>query len=679
MFGSAVLEVLIGLVVVFCVLSVVCSGLNETWASLFAARGRTLHRSVVNLLGKDGAARFFAHPRIRALSPPPSSTLLQRLPRRLQDRLAALRLPSYVADATFAEVVLDLLAPVTEQHDDERLLRLHRLAATIPPGAPALDAQLPALLQRAELATRGDANQRSAVVLEAVRSELANCFHEVGDRATGWYRRRAQWMALVFAVPIVLLTNADAIRLAKVMYQQPALRAQMATLGEQLAAQGPKPDAPKPPETPKPPKAPELDAGRQQLQALVERTDLPLGWPEIRFEPNGDRTEVSLVQAIQEREKLVGLLLSVLAASLGAPFWFQLLNKLVSLRSAGKAGAEAPATPTPPAATGESGSQPTADATAATTDAGSAAAATAAAVSRLDEPYWERAQLAGSAATTAAQRPQARAIGGRQAADIALALDCARLSALVYRDLEAAAQIATRLGCSNVGAFDRSGTQALTCTRDGNLFVCYRGTEPRALDDWITDAKFKLVDAGPDERLGAGRGKVHAGFVNALRHTRDLLEQVMVASTDVQRVVFTGHSLGAALATLHCRRWLASQHRKSPVALVTFGSPRVGNQEFCQDLAAALDGQGTAQRWVNNRDIVTRVPPRANGYTHLEPVHFFDERGELKADSADWFRWLADAIDAANDLKGAAGRAVADHGIERYVARLEAAFALAIA
>jgi hypothetical protein len=50
--------------------------------------------------------------------------------------------------------------------------------------------------------------------------------------------------------------------------------------------------------------------------------------------------------------KILGLLVTVLAISLGAPFWFDLLNRLVNLRSTGKPPdprrPEPPPTPAPP-------------------------------------------------------------------------------------------------------------------------------------------------------------------------------------------------------------------------------------------------------------------------------------------------------------------------------------------
>lgn len=65
------------------------------------------------------------------------------------------------------------------------------------------------------------------------------------------------------------------------------------------------------------------------------------------------------------------------------------------------------------------------------------------------------------------------------------------------------------------------------------------------------------------------------------------------------RLLLTGHSLGAALATLAATLELSAE-------LITIGSPRVGNDEFVQ-----LRATRAVKRFVNCADIVTRVPPKS--------------------------------------------------------------------
>ncbi|MBK8101073.1 MAG: lipase family protein [Planctomycetes bacterium] len=663
MFGSAVLEVLIGLVVVFFVLSIVCSALSEAWASLSGSRGRILELGVRQLLG-ERTTEFFASPRIEPLCPPDRWVVLGNkmdkwLPRR----------PSYVPNATFAEVVLDLWAPRAESKNGQTLLhadaaRMVRLGTqadlwTRAADGPALERQAAELIARAWSSVPADAPDRPAAAFAAVSKGIEQLFAATMDRATGWYRRRAQFASLLFAVPVVLATNADAISLTKALFRDPSLRAEMTAMGESLAKSDRQDDA-------------SIQRAREVLAGLAAKSELPLGWPDRRLRDSDEPAVAGrgndaverrdFDQAAKDPMKVFGWLISIVAASLGAPFWFQLLNKLVSLRGSGKAAAT-PAeavVPAEVAAAGVATGSPAAPGVAASPVAAPAS------VPALDATYWDRL----------GQQPKKSAVevaAGGKGAELGLVLDCARLSAAVYRDLGVAAQFAGHVGylVDGTRTFDEKDTQVMVGTRGNDVVVCYRGTEPTKLEDWLTDAKFKLVPA-QERKLGAGR--VHGGFATALDLVAarvDKLVQSLV--TKESRLVFTGHSLGAALASLHACRWAPQRE----VALVTFGSPRVGDGEFARQVDQLL-GKGTSLRFVNGRDLVTRVPPRSLGFDHLGKVMYFDDRGALQQDGAEWFRWLADVLDAADDFKTAAGRTIQDHAMERYVARLEAAFAVVV-
>lgn len=146
--------------------------------------------------------------------------------------------------------------------------------------------------------------------------------------------------------------------------------------------------------------------------------------------------------------------------------------------------------------------------------------------------------------------------------------------------------------------------------------IAFRGTEPDDKRDLFADLKaFPLA--------WAGAAWVHSGFAKAL----ELVEDRVAAATKNPpgRVVMTGHSLGAALATL-----AASRHADS--RLYTFGSPRVGNAAF-----AATISRERHRRYVDFVDAVTTVPPPLGtlAYVHLEPATFIDAEGILHPDLPD--------------------------------------------
>jgi len=188
--------------------------------------------------------------------------------------------------------------------------------------------------------------------------------------------------------------------------------------------------------------------------------------------------------------------------------------------------------------------------------------------------------------------------------------------------------------------------------------LVFRGTDK--LDDWLVNAGTILVE-------WTGTGLVHLGFRDALESVWPQIEQQLAASDSP--VFYTGHSLGAAMATL-------AAAKRPPRALYTFGSPLTGNKEF----TASLSGV-PVHRVVNNRDVVTTVPPPL-GFHHVGELHYIAHDGRIVA-NPDELSVALDRLkkDAANSRQQDfrkfftdAPELLADHAPVNYVAHLERAF-----
>ncbi len=203
----------------------------------------------------------------------------------------------------------------------------------------------------------------------------------------------------------------------------------------------------------------------------------------------------------------------------------------------------------------------------------------------------------------------------------------AEASLLAYSDEGFIARAFDAAGLTQAGfrtaSVNGSSTQCFVAYGPGLVLVAFRGTEVKdfwgGVRDWITNLQAALV---PD---GFG-GRVHAGFQRGLQEVWDelcaALAPVLAQEPASPGVWLTGHSLGAALATLAADR--ALQERSFPVrGLYTFGSPRVGDAAF----ARRVDHgplKSRAFRFVNHLDIVPRVPPPW-GYRHAGRLCYFDE------------------------------------------------------
>lgn len=157
-----------------------------------------------------------------------------------------------------------------------------------------------------------------------------------------------------------------------------------------------------------------------------------------------------------------------------------------------------------------------------------------------------------------------------------------------------------------------SGSQAFGSYREQDrvALIAFRGTQPDDLTDLAVD-----LDARPMTWKPSG-GRVHAGFGEATLglqpQIQDWLDRTAAGR---ESLIMTGHSLGAALATLCATIW-------RPTSLVTLGSPRVGDAQ----LAATLAGV-PATRIVDCCDVVTRVPPELAAYTHVGPATYIRGNG----------------------------------------------------
>lgn len=197
-----------------------------------------------------------------------------------------------------------------------------------------------------------------------------------------------------------------------------------------------------------------------------------------------------------------------------------------------------------------------------------------------------------------------------------LAAELARLAYFRFEDDPAPLKAALNaLGLAQVGLFNdpAMGSQGFAAMdAAGTAWIAFRGTQPDSLKDLATDARAW-------QREWPGGGRVHAGFARAWLGAEDgLAGQVVrwLGERQAVRIVATGHSLGAALATL-----LAAGDERAE--LVTFGSPRVGDRAF----AARFAGRA-ARRYVDCCDLITRVPPGPL-YTHFGKLKYADRHGRL--------------------------------------------------
>ena len=216
----------------------------------------------------------------------------------------------------------------------------------------------------------------------------------------------------------------------------------------------------------------------------------------------------------------------------------------------------------------------------------------------------------------------------------------AEAALLVYDEDSFVEEEFRKAGLETFKAFTSNSTQCFVASNDDFVIAAFRGTQvykPGSkadfrgiLADILTDIDIILVDSQQG-------GSVHRGFKNALdeiwkdhdgeQGLESYLNQVKNADGRNRSLWLTGHSLGAALATLAADRYGNVQ------GLYTFGSPRVGDGEFKEDYHI------NTYRFVNNNDVVANVPLigryetisilPVGVYRHVDGLRYIDSDGHV--------------------------------------------------
>ena len=206
-------------------------------------------------------------------------------------------------------------------------------------------------------------------------------------------------------------------------------------------------------------------------------------------------------------------------------------------------------------------------------------------------------------------------------------------------------------------------TQVFIAGDNKKIIISFRGTEGTKIDDWATDARIFKETWTDNNPLG----EVHKGFYRALESVWDeITAELNLLRTNNQSVWITGHSLGGALAVLAGATLSLQQPEKSVNGIYTFGQPRIANASFTKNYNNKL--KNITFRFVNNNDVVTRVPPQIFGYSHVGHLMYFDHRGKLYSDNKlSWWARFWDRLEGRyDDIFDLTPDGIGDHSMSIY-------------
>jgi hypothetical protein len=409
MFGSQILDTAIGIAFIFVLVSSLVTIGNELIASILGSRAAWLAVGVERLLGHDMAAALYAHPLIGGAQADPAAAGTAagevRRPRLAGLGAASARRwrregsaqPSYIASRTFANVLLDLVHQRTQVLQAARTAleqlcgipgsasdlaefsgkarataddlaaggcpavaaALRRLLLQMPAGGSLEDARMAILRFSDALAAHGLHDAIAALPdrkvgkilllllgdaggdLEKFKENVEIWFNNAMDRVAGWYKRRSQWVAFALGVAVAVVMNIDSLAVIHFLQTSPGARDALVTQSKAYA--GVQDAAPADPAA--------LPRQFESIQSRLLQLDLPIAWVRGVNAKESDRRGFNVIPdsgaaaADTALFHALGWLVTALAATLGAPFWFDMLNRIVAVRSTGKAPEEKPKPP----------------------------------------------------------------------------------------------------------------------------------------------------------------------------------------------------------------------------------------------------------------------------------------------------------------------------------------------
>ncbi len=192
----------------------------------------------------------------------------------------------------------------------------------------------------------------------------------------------------------------------------------------------------------------------------------------------------------------------------------------------------------------------------------------------------------------------------------------AELSQVSYLHPDHVENYVPHLGLELDRFIDRDGAQAYVFESESDRVIACRGTEATEWNDVKADVNALTV-------LAETVGRVHRGFKKEVDDLWPIIEEEL-SHKDDRMLWFTGHSLGGAMATICAGRCYLSHIPMNPEELITFGAPRVGTRRYVQHVDLKIT------RWVNNNDVVTRVPPTWLGYQHVGTRMYINADGKVR-------------------------------------------------
>lgn len=328
MFGSEILDVAIGLILMFLLVSLVCSSIKEALETVLNQRSRDLERGLREMLGdlkrQHIVPALYRHPLIDGLYKGhyrPGRT--RNLPSYIPSRNFALALLDLIAQGKFSEHGPDPTVSAEVHSNPEITMQRFREAVSALP----LNSHLRGALKPIVAIAQDDATR--------LQHEVESWFDSSMDRVSGWYKRHTQIMLAGIGLSLAIAMNVDTVSILRYLNTSQTSRQVLIAHVGQFQQTHPVASGPTTTEVIDP------------MGWLERQGGVPLGWitsplPGQTAEDYSHDWRRPPSGLSQWLFKISGILFTAFSVTLGAPFWFDLLNRFMVVRSTVKPDEKSP-------------------------------------------------------------------------------------------------------------------------------------------------------------------------------------------------------------------------------------------------------------------------------------------------------------------------------------------------
>ena len=274
----------------FASISLLVTAIQEGISSFLKLRGSNLKKGINQLVGDKMAKSVCSHP------------LMETMKAKKSQWGIGEPFPSYLKSKYFSQILVDVISPKDEVLGDG----MKKVGKSID---KISNENLKKILKIFHQKANGE--------MEKFEGLLSEWFDAGMERASGWYQRKVQLILLVISFVVVVVINANALNVAKTLWKDKSARNRIVAMAEAMS---------------------QSDLAENEKREIImnnmnNNIRIPLGWEHVG---NHKDCWYERINSALTWTSFLGWIITILAVSLGAPFWFDLIGKISKIRKSSK-------------------------------------------------------------------------------------------------------------------------------------------------------------------------------------------------------------------------------------------------------------------------------------------------------------------------------------------------------